>query len=47
MVLLASKDKRDAVLKCLDCDNIDPLDDPQVGGWIKSGSLKPPRKGPA
>jgi hypothetical protein len=44
MAILLSNDKKVAALKCLNCDNVDPLKDPQVGGWIKSGSLKPPSK---
>ena len=31
-----------ATLKCLDCDRIDPLQSPQIEGWTKSDSLKPP-----
>jgi hypothetical protein len=32
------------VLRCLDCDDIDPLKSVQIRGWAKSRSLKPPRK---
>src|SRR6516225_7159079 len=35
MAILLSNDKKVAALKCLNCDNVDPLKDPQVGGWIK------------
>jgi hypothetical protein len=41
--VLSVKDKKIAALKCLDCEKIDPLKDPQVGDWINSSSLQPPR----
>jgi hypothetical protein len=41
--VLSAKDKKVAALKCLDCEKIDPLKDPQVGDWINSSSLQPPR----
>ena len=33
-----------AVLRCLSCDKIDPLNEPQLESWIKSNALKPSRK---
>ena len=41
--VLSVQDKKVAALKCLDCEKIDPLKDPQVGDWINSSSLQPPR----
>ena len=42
MVVLLAKDRKVAALKCLDCEEIDPLADPQIERWIESSSLKPP-----
>jgi hypothetical protein len=45
MLLLLGPDGRPPpVMKCLDCDHIDPLKSPQVEAWIKSKSLEPPTK---
>jgi hypothetical protein len=45
MLLLLGPDGRPPpVMKCLDCDHIDPLRSPQVEAWTKSKSLEPPTK---
>jgi hypothetical protein len=30
------------ILKCLDCDEIDPLKSPHIEGWTRAVSLMPP-----
>jgi hypothetical protein len=44
MLLLPRQNKRPSpMLRCLDCDDIDPLKSVQIRSWAKSQSLKPPR----
>jgi DNA-directed RNA polymerase subunit M/transcription elongation factor TFIIS len=43
MIVLSANDKKVAVLKCLRCDNIDPLKEPQLEGWTRSNALRQPR----
>ena len=44
LLLLGPDGRPPPVMKCLDCDHIDPLKSPDVEAWIRSKSLEPPTK---